>query len=425
MKADPSPPPDFCLPHPDPGEGFKDTNQQLFQSYEVPNDYPPEPTNLGFVNNYVNTIVNGTYKIFGGKINDPRTIMTAYTPEQLPVLSQLARSYAVCDHWYASVPSQTIPNRNFFHAATSCGQVNNKPQPDCDAPTIFNLLQEAGLSWKVYASSPNKPDGHNPDDSLTEDMQHFSLTRLTMTQLHDASLNDHFQAIDQLFDDAAKGALPGYCFLEPQYSGTGQNDQHPPSDVRAGEQLIAKVFEAVRDSPKWDETLLIITYDEHGGCFDHVAPPNGAKPPDKTKPAGQFGFTFNRFGVRVATVLISPYIKEGTVCRPAGWTPFDHTSVIKTVRNRFKLAEPLTQRDAAAPDVSCALTRSEPRTDRVEVHPLPCDPPSEDPGPNDLHEQCAAMMTALTGHEPAEGESPGDFAQRMYWHHFGSGGDDA
>ena len=142
------------------------------------------------------------------------------------------------------------------------------------------------------------------------------------------------------------------------------------------------------------------------------------------KTTGQFGFTFNRFGVRVATVLISPYIKEGTVCRPAGWPPFDHTSVIKTVRNRFKLAEPLTQRDDAAPDVSCALTRSEPRTDRVEVHPLPHDPPSDDPDPNDLHEHCAEMLTALTGHEPAEGESPGDFGHRMYWRHFGSGGDD-
>ena len=355
IEADPHPAPDFTLPHPDPGEGFKDTNHQLFESYQVPDDYPPEPT-----------------------------------------------------------------NRGFFHAATSCGQVNNKPLPSYDTPTIFNRLEEAGVAWKVYASSPG--GSRNPDDSLTEEGAHFSLTRLTMTRLHDASLNTRFQAMDRFYEDAAAGSLPAYAFLEPQYSGAGQNDQHPPSDVRPGEILVAKVFEALRDGPGWEKTLFVVTYDEHGGCYDHVPPPGGAAAPDEGKPAGQMGFRFNRFGVRVPTVLVSPWIQEGTVCRPEGWTPFDHTSVIRTVRNRFGIEDTLTGRDAAAPDLSCALTLDEARTDQVEVAPLPYEAPDADPGPNDLHEISAQVLQELTGMAQEEGESLNDFIHRVYQARFGSGG---
>ncbi len=399
IKPDPHPHPDFCLPHPDPGEGFLNTNHQLFQFYQVPNDYPPEPTNMGFVDNYVNTIVNGTYRFFGESIADPRDIMTCFTPADVPVLSTLAKQFAVCDQWYGSVPSQTLPNRAFIHTATSCGQVNNKPHPKCDATTIYNRIEEAihggakHLSWRVYASTPKQSD--SKQDSLIESGEDYSLTRLMMTQLHDPSLTPHFHSMKQFYEDAADGKFPSYAFLEPQFFGRGQNDQHPPSDVRAGEQLIADVYKAVVESPQWNETLLVITYDEHGGCYDHVAPPGRAAHPDgKDGAPGQCGFRFNRFGVRVPAVLISPWIEAGTIARPSGWTPFDHTSVIATVCKRFNLAL-LTERDKNAPDLSCVLTRDTVRSDKPEVKPLRCE--RHEGSINDLHHVVEEVLTELTG----------------------------
>lgn len=409
-KNSPTAAPDYTLPAPDPGEGFKDTNHQLFQYYDVAQEYPPTPTNMGFVNNYKNAMLYGTFA-YGDAPTDPRKIMICYTPAQTPVLSTLARSFAVCDEWFCSVPSQTLPNRDFVHAATSCGHVNNQPTANCDAPTIYNKIQvaindnnRADLSWKVYSG--------------TSKGQPFSLTRLIMTELHAADYDANFVSINQFYADAAAGNLPSYSFLEPQFSNPGQNDQHPPSDVRAGEQLIADVYNAVVNSPRWTETLLVVTYDEHGGCYDHIAPPAHATPPDKTGAAGQYGFTFNRFGVRVPTVLISPYIEAGTICRPAGWTPFDHTSILATIRNCFKLDAPLTARDAAAPDLSCVLTLNVPRTDKPVVTPLPFAVKKQTPPVNELHKTIARTLTKLTGKQPSQGENIHDFIHKSYKTYF-------
>jgi phospholipase C len=170
----------------------------------------------------------------------------------------------------------------------------------------------------------------------------------------------HFGLFTDFRAAAAAGTLPGYSFLEPSWSSTG-NSQHPNYDVALGEQLIHDVYYALRNGPGWDSTLLVITYDEHGGCYDHVPPPSGATPPDSS--AGEFGFDFTRFGVRVPTVLVSPLIAAGTVFRaPDGATPLDHTSLLKTVEQRWGLPA-LTARDAAAHGVGTALTLTAPRTD--------------------------------------------------------------
>lgn len=381
--------PVYNLPNPDPGEGFKDTNYQLFGFYEVASLYPPAPVNTGFVNNYKNAMLYGTLT-YGDPPTDPREIMTCYTPEQTPVLSTLARQFAVCDHWFCSIPSQTLPNRDFVHAATSNGQVNNHPQADCDAYTIYNRIQDKidsgrdDLSWRIY-SGTNKQGGH------------FSLTRTIMTQLEDMALDSNFNAIEQFYKDAAAGSLPSYSFLEPQFSAPGQNDQHPHQDIRPGEKLIADVYNAVINSPQWNETLLVITYDEHGGCFDHVPPPgHAAHPKGKDGPPGQEGFLFNRFGVRVPAVLISPWIQAGTIARPHGWTPFDHTSVISTLRQCFDLGDALTERDKAAPDLSCVLTLKKPRTDKPVVNPLSVKKETHIQV-NDLHMTSARVLAKRSG----------------------------
>lgn len=406
------PPVDYTLPKPDPGEGFKDTNFQLYSHYEVAQVYPPFATNLGFVNNYKNAMLSGTYT-YQDKPSDPRDIMTCYTPDQVPALSSLAKNFAVCDQWHCSIPSQTLPNRDFFHAASSCGQVNNDPNGNCDATTIFNLMQDAienknrtDLSWKIYSG--------------TEDGKQFSLTRTIMTALQPAKFNDNFKNIKEFYTDAAAGNLASYTFLEPQFSGPGQNDQHPPIDVRSGDQLIADVYNAIKNSPAFNETLLIFTYDEHGGCYDHFPPPNYATPPKSSKPPGQFGFRFNRLGVRVPTVLVSPYIKAGTIARPAGEDPYEHTSVIKTIRLAFDLPEPLTNRDKYAPDLSGVLTLDQPRTDLPDVVEPKGYIPSKVPGKaNDLNHISADTLEKLSGKPKPKDESKlHDYIHDTYEEHF-------
>ena len=407
---------DFRLPNPDPGEGFVDTNLQLFGHPQVAELYPPEPTCQGFVDNYAQAMLYGTYS-FGDAPTDPRSIMTCYTPEQVPVLSTLAREFAVCDAWHCSVPSQTLPNRDFIHAASSAGQVNNAPQALCGAETIFNRIQDAAaggepVSWRVYGG--------------TSKGAFFSLTRTIMTRLAGDEFTPGFVPFERFAGDAAKGDLASYTFLEPQLSGPGQNDQHPHADVRPGDKLIADVYEAISSSPAWEKTLLVITYDEHGGCFDHVPPPGGATAPDATVSsegrvpgaAGQFGFRFNRFGVRVPAVLVSPWIEAGTVARPAGWTPFDHTSVIATVTNRFGLAN-LTARDTAAPDLSCVLTLDVARTDVPAVKPLDWETPAHG-GENDLHRVLEQVLTDLTGVERPTEQQIDDYIHTAYEKQFGA-----
>ena len=417
------PPQDFTLPDPDPGEGFKDTNHQLFQHYAVALENPPEPTNMGFVNNYANAMLYGTYG-FGDPPTDPREIMTCYTPEQVPVLSKLAREFAVCDQWFCSVPSQTLPNRDFIHAATSTGYVNNRPQSLCNAKTIFHQIQDAidggrtDLSWGIFGSNPfSKRPG---DEAGDFGKNHFSLTRIIMSELHDARFDQNFGTLEEFKERCKTAELPSYSFLEPMLHGPRQSDQHPPSDIRAGEQLIADIYNAVKDSPAFAETLLIITYDEHGGCYDHVAPPNGARNPDLNNKPGQDGFLFNRFGLRVPTVLISPYIEAGTIARPTGYTPFDHTSVIATVQKCFGLDGHLTARDAAAPELSCVLTRTTPRQDAPVVQPLPYPLPHTN-HVNALHRLIEDVLTMLTNWpRPAE-QDLFEFISESYLRYFGTG----
>jgi len=413
---------DYTIPNPDPGEGFADTTYQLYGTYKVDADYPPMATNQGFVNNYKDAQLYGSYAYpKDSTFCDPREIMTCYTPEQLPALSTLAQQYAVCDQWFCSVPSQTLTNRDFFHAAQSEGQVNNQPNGDCDARTIFNQIQDAitkdkrDLSWKVYSGTENgKP---------------FSLTRTIMTQLHDYSFNDNFKSIEEFYKDAEAGNLPSYCFLEPQFHydpdlGKYQNDMHPPSDVRLGDQLIAQVYNAVISSKKWENTLLVITYDEHGGCFDHVPPPNKyVTPPENGAPAGQNGFKFNRLGVRVPTVLISPYIAPNTIARPLnsqGYeTNYEHTSMIRTIQECFDLEGHLTQRDANAIDVSGVLTLDTPRTD-AEPFAIEFLGEQRDCGINDLHRIMAEILTKHTGKDMPSDENLISEMGKMYREYFGA-----
>jgi phospholipase C len=339
FKIDPTTQGAYFMPGADPGEGYANTNAQLFGSGTAPS--PPVATNTGFVTNFADAI---SYDQRSGRSVESGTtannIMGVFPPTALPILSGLARGFAVCDHWYSSVPTETFPNRAFACAATSQGHMNDGTS-SYTVQSIFGLLTSRSLSWKIYGydeeplTRKNFPDTTNAPESC---FGRFS----------------NFQA------DAAAGSLPAYSFLEPSWGSTG-NSQHPNYDVSLGEQLIQQVYEALRGGPGWNQTLLIITYDEHGGLYDHVPPPSGAVVPDSSP--GEFGFDFTRFGVRVPAVLVSPLIPAGTVFRVhEGTMPIDHTSVLKTIEVRWGLPA-LTARDAAAPDLGDALSLATPRTD--------------------------------------------------------------
>jgi phospholipase C len=299
----------YFLPGADPGEGYQSTNLQLFGS-STPSS-PPLATNQGFVTNFDYTLgweagKAGWTPISGTVAGD---IMGVYSPSTLPVLSGLARGFAVCDQWFCSAPTETLPNRAFACAATSQGHMDDNTKT-YTSQSIFSLLSKNKINWAIYGytSSP--------------------LTRLNFPDTKNAP-NSHFGLFKDFQAAAAAGTLPPYSFLEPSWGATG-NSQHPNYSVALGEQLIHDVYYALRNGPRWNQTLLIVTYDEHGGCYDHVAPPTNAVPPDAS--IGEFGFDFKRFGPRVPTLLVSPLIAAGTVFRvPAGSMPLDHTSILKTV----------------------------------------------------------------------------------------------
>ena len=341
--------PTMTIPDPDPGELFTDINYQLFERYFTPGVEPPPPATMGgFVRDYYNQT------IATGDAYDPRAIMHCFDPSEVPSTSSLAAAFGVSRHWYASAPCQTWPNRFFVHTASADGYVNNTPNPawkvverfPYDMPTIFNQIKERfwqlDKGWRIYF--------HDFSQAIL----------LSELWLH----LDHFHGYQRFKDDVGKGDLQQYSFIEPRYYPNLEqtkmpNDQHPPHDVSLGEQLIADVYNTLRASSYWTKTLLVVIWDEHGGCYDSVPPPPAQSPDDGRSPRkGQDGydFNFNRYGVRVPNLLISPYIPAGIV-DPPGDVPFDHTTVIKTVRECFKLSGgPLTKRDAVAPSLAHALT---------------------------------------------------------------------
>lgn len=322
--------PDTTSPFPDPGEEYENICAQLFgidPPPAVPFEPQGPPTMAGFVNNYARQ----------EHVTDTTKVMHGLRPDSLPVFSRLAHEFVVCDRWFAPVPSQTLTNRSFMHAGTASGHVNNKvgiaPIFINNTDTIYDRLRERNLEWKIYFGS------------------HWYLCNAFLTQKHlerdMLERTGRFQHFQQLICDAAAGKLPEYAFVEPNFLDSPkygrENDMHPaagvvfdgmPADAKFGDELVRKLYQALKNGPKWANTLLIVTFDEHGGCFDHV-PPGPAAPPDHIAiPPGQdgySGFKFDRYGVRVPALLISPRLQAGTVDH----TVYDHTSIIRSVLTRF------------------------------------------------------------------------------------------
>lgn len=276
----------------------------------------------------------------GGK--RAKDVMECFQPNQLPILTTLAAQYGIINYWYSSIPGPTWPNRFFVHAGTSGGLTESPGTAasilgfEFKSGTIYDRLTAARKDWRVYH---------------TDVPQVIGIRKLRKHYIS----GSHFRQFGQFRKDVAKNDLPEYSFIEPDYDVFNDfvdgNSMHPRNDVANGERLVKEVYEAIRGSDLWGKTMLIITFDEHGGFYDHISPPPAVATGDDTRYATKGRkFKFDRYGVRVPTIVVSPYTAAGTVVgrKPDdGKDVFDHCSILSTVEKRFGLA-PLTRRDATA-----------------------------------------------------------------------------
>jgi phospholipase C len=267
----------------------------------------------GFAANYAKTRPKPRLKG-----DTPATVMAYHTAEQLPVYAYLADQFCVCDHWFCSVGGATMPNRCYAAAGTSAGHRDNlKPSRPWNLATFVRHLDAAKVQWRWYS--------HDYVPTLWIIDPLYGLSGET--------LPSYFDRQDPLghrsfLQRAAKGDLPAVSWIDPNFidlsfGPEGSNDDHPPSDLRAGQMLVLKTFHALARSPAWAKTLLLITYDEHGGFYDHVPPPKAED--DTNDPA------FHTLGPRVPAIVVSPLVGKQQVAK----TVFDHTSIIKTILARF------------------------------------------------------------------------------------------
>ncbi|KAK9090097.1 hypothetical protein Sjap_023274 [Stephania japonica] len=336
---------------PDPGHSFEAVEQQVFGSSSPTTRIP---SMKGFVEQA--TTMPSSPDL-------PRTVMKGFRPESVPVYATLVREFAVIDRWFSSIPGPTQPNRLFVYSATSHGSTSHvKKQLAKGYPqkTIFDSIHDEGLDFGIYFQ--NIP------------------TTLFYRNLRKLKYVFKFHQFDLKFrKHCREGKLPSLSVIEPRYfdlKGFAANDDHPSHDVANGQRIVKEVYEALRGSPQWNQSLLVITYDEHGGFFDHVQTPyvNVPNPDGNTGPA-PFFFKFDRLGVRVPTIMVSPWIKKGTVISaPKGPTPnseFEHSSVPATIKKMFNLSSNfLTHRDAWAGTFEGVVAElTSPRTDCPEVLP--------------------------------------------------------
>jgi phospholipase C len=318
---------------------------------------------------------------------DPSLAMGHWAEHQLPFYASLARTFPLADRWFSSCLGPTFPNRRFLMAATANGLVDDAMASIIDYPrtgTIFDLLDRHGISWTNYHHIP----GHRLAARRIGGRVARKAFRAGRLAAHGLGAGElvrgriectanlyplpvfrslrHLRPIDQLFDDAAAGTLPAVSIVDPDFD---EGSEENPQDVQIGEGFAAAVINAIMQGPAWRNTLLIWFYDEHGGYYDHVAPP-AAIEPDQVRPhslldaraplrwalrhtrmwrqaaqddAGASGDRYDRYGFRVPAVVVAARARTDYVSS----TVFDHTSALKLIEEKWNLP-PLTERDAQA-----------------------------------------------------------------------------
>lgn len=292
------------------------------------------------------TAVNGVFPMDGFIANyanadpapsitpaNPPPVMGYFTAEQTPVTDFLARNFAICDRWYSAIPAGTQPNRLMAMSGFSRIDVNQSlflPEQDL----VYDWLTRNGVRWRVYH------DG----------LPFFSLMEKWLPEI---LLETHFRPFAQLYDDVQNeppGEFPQVIFIEPTYTDAPHIEQscddHAPSAIKSGQAFLLEAYRAMMRVPDlWNGTVMIVTYDEHGGFFDHVSPPALRTTPPQ---GASYTQAFETLGVRVPAFVISPFVQPGSVCHEQ----LDHTSILKFIGQKFGQAgsysDGVSQRDVGS-----------------------------------------------------------------------------
>jgi phospholipase C len=262
-----------------------------------------------------------------------------YDETDIPFYYKLATTFAIADHYHASNPGETWSNRRFLFAASTLGVVTASfpdlttfPFPLNDVGTLDELTKRHA-DWRLFT---NGLPGAG------------TLYGTAGAGRWKAYLNNTINTTaDEFLKEAAAGTLPAVSYVDPDIGGTNaSNDEHPPGQIQLGQKFVSDVLHTLWASPQWPHMAIFITWDEHGGYYDHVPPPQACAPDDIAPigvPAGGAFDGFTRYGVRVPFILVSPYAKKAYV----GHTTYDHASVARFIEAKFKMPA-LTKRDANA-----------------------------------------------------------------------------
>jgi len=323
----------------DPGHSWTATFEQIYGRLPTHGTEKPVPHMNGFVQEAI------------GKKHTPYNPMSMFNQTTAPVMHSLALEFGLFDKWFCSVPGPTGPNREFAMSGTAHGWLNDFNGTLYPQETYFNFLSRHGVTWRGY-------------------YQHDPWALIHFKDMHEPANKRHVFKVDEFHKDAKAGTLPQFSWVQPKITSVNGPPtwQHPDAPVSEGERYLKTIYEALRASPQWNETAFIVTYDEHGGFYDHVAPPQENIPsPDNIH--SHNGFRFDRLGIRVPTLLISPLVKKNSVFHhpTSGGPHFDSTAVIATCNKLFGINEHMTARDAWVGTFEDLFTLEEPRTDCPEI----------------------------------------------------------
>ena len=316
----------------------------------------------GFVDNFAK-ISTARAKKLGVPVPDPGLVMGYYDSEDLPVYDHLAAEYCVVDRWFSSAPGATWPNRLYALAGQAADSREDASPPLYALPTFVRYLDQAGVDWRWYSFDPGTLRAADPEYRLShhDRFGYVDARKLSIREEVVGKLTEK----GSFLDDVAAGNLAPVSWIDPRFKdlrvlGPDSNDDHPPSDVIAGQDLVLTVYHALSsNAASWAKTLLIVTYDEHGGFYDHVSPPMAIDDHPE----------FQRLGVRVPALLISPFVAPGSTSTALLGPDlyFDHTSIMKTIFTRFCQMDgqipAMTARAAAANHLGHLLRDDAPRGD--------------------------------------------------------------